>query len=210
MPTGTGKVTIDMAAPASQDLSAVSVETLIGEAMRRIFTHVNMRDASLVDTPKRVAKFWKEFNTVTDVDQLLGRSFDNSQGSSGMVVQTDVPVRCLCEHHLAPFFGVAHIGYFPNRRVVGLSKLARLVDAVGTRRPSVQETLTEELASLLYHGLESRGCIVVVRAEHTCMTVRGVNKPGVLTTTSSVKGLFRDAAQVREEFFRIINLGDRS
>jgi GTP cyclohydrolase IA len=188
-------------------LEEVPTEALLKEAMRRTFTHVDMTEHSLLDTPKRLAKFWAEFNCPTDINELLTRSFDNSKGSEGMVVQTDIPLRGLCEHHLAPFFGVAHIGYLPQKRVIGLSKLARLVDAVSTRRPSVQETVTREIADLLHHALGSLGSIVVIKATHTCMTVRGVKTPGVFTTTSSVTGLFRNANQVRDEFFRLVGLG---
>jgi GTP cyclohydrolase I len=189
-------------------LAKVSTEDLIREAMRRTFTHVDMTEESLIETPKRVAKFWREFNTLSDTQAILERSFDNKKGSSGMVVQKDLPFRALCEHHLLPFYGKVHLAYMPSKRVVGLSKLARLVKAVGVRRPSVQETITEELCELLHSGLESRGAIVVVKAEHTCMSVRGVCAPGVVTTTSSIKGIFRDAGQMRSEFFALLDVGD--
>lgn len=190
----------------ASELSKFSPEQLIGEAMRKTFTHVDMQDPSMVETPARVAKFWKEFNTPCEPEVYLKRTFDNSKGSQNMVAQADLPFRALCEHHLAPFHGKAYIAYIPKKRVIGLSKLARLVEAVGTRRPSVQETITEELANLLFDGLESQGAIVVIKAEHTCMSVRGVCVPGVVTTTSSVKGLFMHAPHIREEFFSLVGL----
>lgn len=203
-------VEIKMDMPSSlPELQGYTNEDLFRELMRRTFTHLDMKDPSIVETPKRVAKFWREFNQKADVDSLLARTFDNSDGTKGMVVQTDVPVACLCEHHLLPFFGTVDLGYIPNKSVVGLSKLARLVKALGHERPTVQETLTERLASLLYTKLDARGVIVVVRAEHTCMTVRGAQAPGVLTTTSTVKGILRDASQVREEFFELLRTNRR-
>ena len=159
-------------------------------------------DSSIVDTPNRVAKFLQEFNQGTDLKQLLKARFECD--SKGMVVQTGIPFRALCEHHLLPFLGVAHVGYIPNKWVVGLSKLTRLVQSAGTRRPSIQERLTKEICSLLSDELDCLGAIVVINAEHTCMSVRGINAPGVRTITSSVKGVFRDVPAAREEFFALI------
>lgn len=188
------------------ELRKVPPEELLREAMRQAFPNVDMTDPSLIETPKRVLKFWREFSHAGDVDQYLSRSFSNERGSQGMVVQAGIPFRALCEHHLLPFFGVAHVGYLPNQRVIGLSKLARIVRSIGTRRPTVQETVTEEIAKLLYKPLDSRGSIVVIKAEHTCMSIRGVAAPNVVTTTSAIKGLFRDAEQVRDEFFRLVEM----
>ncbi len=196
------------------DLAKFEDIELAQELLRRVFTNVDMKEPSLLETPHRLLKFWKEFNQkcdLEDIQKLLHRNFDNRKGSKSMVVQVGVPVAALCEHHLLPFFGVANIGYLPKDNVVGLSKLARLVKAIGSRRPTVQETLTREIARLLYTELGSLGSIVTVQAEHTCMTIRGVKAPGVITTTCAIEGLFRDASQSRQEFFELVKLqGGRS
>lgn len=181
-------------------------QQLVEEAMRQTFTHVDMNDPSVQETPARVIKFWKEYNTPHDPQTLLSRTFDNAKGSPGMVALSEIPFRALCEHHLAPFEGHAYVAYIPNKRVIGLSKIPRLVEAVGIHRPSVQETITEQLANLLFEGLQSQGSIVVVKAKHTCMGARGACVPEVVTTTSSVKGLFLHAPHIRQEFFSLVGL----
>jgi GTP cyclohydrolase IA len=154
----------------------------------------------LRDTPARVARAYRELfaGLFTEPDSVLDRTFDESHEE--LVLITDIPMFSFCEHHLLPFHGVAHVGYIPNEqgRVTGLSKLARLVDLYA-RRPQVQERLTSQIADAMVRRLEPRGVIVVLEAEHLCMSMRGVRKPGARTTTSAVRGLFRDSASSRAE-----------
>ncbi|WP_037354797.1 GTP cyclohydrolase I FolE [Amycolatopsis orientalis] len=159
----------------------------------------------LQDTPARVARAYQEMfaGLYTDPDEVLARTFDESHEE--LVLVTDIPMYSNCEHHLLPFHGVAHVGYIPNGdgKVTGLSKLARLVDLYA-RRPQVQERLTSQIADALVRKLEPRGVIVVVEAEHLCMSVRGIRKPGSRTTTSAVRGMLRSSATSRAEAIELI------
>jgi GTP cyclohydrolase IA len=159
----------------------------------------------LRDTPARVARAYRELfaGMFTDPDSVLARTFDESHEE--LVLVTDIPTFSFCEHHLLPFHGVAHVGYIPNEkgRVTGLSKLARLVDLCA-RRPQVQERLTSQVADAIVRRLEPRGVIVVIEAEHLCMSMRGVRKPGARTTTSAVRGMLRDSATSRAEALDLI------
>lgn len=157
------------------------------------------------DTPDRVSKmFVEELCSGYGVSiKNLFRTFD-SENYDGMVVVQDIPFTSLCEHHMVPFLGHAHIGYIPDGKVVGLSKLARVVNAY-SRRLQIQERLTLEVADAIEKHLDPSGVIVVVTAEHMCMTIRGVQAPGTLTTTSAVRGVFADnEAGEKEEFLRLI------
>jgi GTP cyclohydrolase I len=181
-----------------------SIEHHLKEVIRLI--GLNPDEEGLVDTPKRIAKFLREFNTPFDPGILLGTGFAHeTNGSSihSMVVQSNIPFRGLCEHHFAPMTGRAAIGYVPDKKVIGLSKMARLVQAVGTERPSLQEAISERIADLFSQYVEPKGCIVIIKAEHSCMTCRGINTPGVVTTTSSIRGIFRDVQAARQEFFEL-------
>lgn len=186
-----------------------SIATHYAEIIRALGLPVNSEGLS--DTPKRVAKFLMEFNQKPNYDEILGSVFEHvgpdSNATRAMVAQTEIPFRGLCEHHFLPFFGKAHIGYIPKDRVVGLSKLTRLVQAVGTARPSIQETITNEIADILTSRLDPLGVMVVVSAEHTCMAVRGINAPGVVTTTSAVRGVFMQVPAARQEFLSFIKGG---
>ena len=165
-------------------------------------------DASTRDTPERWVRFITEFTKGTGpTEEILGDLFDiqRSDSTQGMIVQTGIPFRMICEHHLLPAIGFAHIGYLPRKAVVGLSKLSRLVDAVGTEKPSLQEAITARIASILYDKADAMGTAVVIEAEHTCMACRGVSRAGVKTLTSSVLGVFRDVPQARSEFLTLIN-----
>ena len=159
----------------------------------------------LRDTPARVARSYAEIfaGIGTDAADVLGTTFDIAHDE--MVLVKDIELVSTCEHHLLPFTGVAHVGYIPsvNGRVTGLSKLARLVD-VYARRLQVQERLTTQIADALVDHLDARGVIVVVEAEHTCMTMRGVRKPGSRTVTSAVRGLLRHPATRAEAMSLII------
>jgi GTP cyclohydrolase I len=160
----------------------------------------------LQDTPARVARAYLEMfgGLYTDPDTVLDKTFDESHDE--LVLVTDIPTYSTCEHHLVPFHGVTHVGYIPNAqgKVTGLSKLARLVDLYA-KRPQVQERLTTQVADALVRKLEPRGVIVVVEAEHLCMAMRGIRKPGARTTTSAVRGMLRSSATSRQEALALIN-----
>jgi len=160
----------------------------------------------LLDTPKRVVKAFEDFFSGydTDPEELLSRTFEEVEGYDEMVVLRDIRLESHCEHHLAPFIGRAHIAYLPNKRVVGISKLARLVDAY-SKRLQIQEKLTAQIANTLNDVLQPKGVAVVVEAQHQCMTTRGVHKPGVTMQTSRMLGLFRQDPRTRQEFFSLIN-----
>ncbi|SFK77250.1 GTP cyclohydrolase I [Amycolatopsis sacchari] len=159
----------------------------------------------LRDTPARVARAYQEMfaGLYTDPDSVLDRTFDESHEE--MVLVTDIPIYSTCEHHLVPFHGVAHVGYIPNGqgKVTGLSKLARLVDLYA-KRPQVQERLTSQVADALERKLKPRGVIVVIEAEHLCMSMRGIRKAGARTTTSAVRGLLQSSASTRAEALELI------
>jgi GTP cyclohydrolase IA len=159
----------------------------------------------LLDTPARVARAYQEFfvGLQQDPDEILTTIFD--EGHDEMVLVRDISFTSFCEHHLVPFMGKASVGYIPNEsgQITGLSKLARLVD-VYARRPQVQERLTTQIADTLEKCLRPRGVIVVVQAEHQCMSIRGVRKPGALTVTSAVRGQFRSSVATRSEAMSLI------
>ncbi len=159
----------------------------------------------LEKTPLRVAKMYEEiFSGMTeDPSQHFEVTFDEHHEE--MVLVRDIPFYSMCEHHLVPFFGMAHVAYIPavNGRICGLSKLARLVDAFA-RRPQVQERLTSQIADTLIEHLEPQGVIVVLEAEHMCMSMRGTKKPGAKTTTSAVRGLFERSQATRSEALSLI------
>lgn len=175
---------------------------------KEILTEFNLdvEDPSIKDTPIRFAKFLASFNQPFDAGSMLKRSFQSADTSS-IVAQSNIPFVMLCEHHLMPAIGHAHIAYLPaNGIVVGLSKLTRLVRCVGHERPSLQETINDRIASLLHEHLKPKGVLVVIQAEHTCMTCRGAEAPGVVTSTSIVRGAFRDTPQARVEAFNLLQL----
>lgn len=157
----------------------------------------------LVDTPRRVVAAYKETlgGREVDIPKLLSVGFE--EGHDEMVILRDIPFFSTCEHHLIPFHGVAHIGYVPNGRVVGLSKLARLVDAVA-RRPQLQERLTAQIADMLMETIVPQGAGVAVEAEHLCMQMRGIKKPGSRMLTSAMRGSFRDQEETRAEFLSLV------
>ena len=159
----------------------------------------------LQDTPARVARAYKEMfaGLYTNPDDVLATSFDEQHDE--MVLVKEIPLFSTCEHHLVSFHGVAHVGYIPgdDGRVTGLSKIARVVDLYA-RRPQVQERLTGQIADALMRKLDPRGVIVIVEAEHLCMAMRGVRKPGAITTTSAVRGQFKTCAASRAEALDLI------
>jgi GTP cyclohydrolase IA len=157
----------------------------------------------LRDTPARVARMYTEMfaGLHQDPGEHLRKKFTEKYDE--VVLVRDISFASMCEHHLLPFTGVAHIAYLPEGRIAGLSKLARVVESV-SHRPQVQERMTEELADLLMRELEPKGVGVIVEATHSCMTIRGVRKPGSLCTTSAMRGIFRDNSKTRGELLSLI------
>jgi GTP cyclohydrolase I len=153
----------------------------------------------LADTPRRVANAYAELLTPTSFDLT---TFPNDEDYDELVVARGIPFHSLCEHHLLPFHGFAHVAYLPGDRIIGLSKLGRVVDKFA-RRLQVQERLTNQIAVWLEENLEPKGVGVVLEAEHLCMSLRGVQKPGTLTMTSALRGLVRDDPRTRQEFLAL-------
>jgi len=158
----------------------------------------------LLDTPGRVVRSYRELFAGYDADPraYLERVFEEVGGYDELVVLRDIRVTSFCEHHMLPVVGVAHVGYLPSQRVVGISKLARVVQGFA-RRLQIQEKLTADIAHAIYEILQPKGVGVVVRAEHNCMTLRGVNSPGATLTTSHLLGEVRDDPKTRQEFLRL-------
>lgn len=159
----------------------------------------------LLETPKRVVKSYEEFfkGYAMDPEEVLQKTFEEVEGYDEMVIVRDIALESHCEHHMVPFVGRAHVGYLPDKRVVGLSKLARVVE-VYARRLQIQEKLTAQVADTIQRVLEPKGVAVVIEAEHQCMTTRGVRKPGSMTVTSRMLGAFREDHRTRKEFLSMI------
>ena len=160
----------------------------------------------LVETPKRVVKSYQEFyeGYFQDPDEILSKFFNEIEGYDEIVLVKDIPFQSHCEHHMVPILGIAHVGYLPDQRVVGLSKLARIVDLYA-KRLQTQETMTAQIADTIERVLKPRGVAVVIDAEHQCMSSRGVNKIGTSTVTSRMLGVFRDNEKSRMEVMSLIN-----
>jgi GTP cyclohydrolase I len=177
----------------------------IRRAVREILAAIgeNPDREGLLETPDRVARMYAEiFSGLSDDPAVhLARTFTQKQDE--MVLVKDIEFASCCEHHLLPFIGKVHVAYLPNGKIVGLSKLARVVDAVA-RRPQVQERMTETIADLLVTHLKARGVGVIVEANHSCMTIRGVRKPGAMTITSSMRGGFLDNPATRAEMLSLV------
>jgi len=163
------------------------------------------RNPDLARTPQRLALAYADLLTPVDFDMT---TFDNVEEYDEMVIVRDIPMQSVCEHHLLPFVGRAHVAYLPAARIVGLSKLARVV-AHYASAPQTQERLTTQIASALDEHLRPRGVGVVIEAEHTCMTLRGAKAPGATTTTSSLRGLVKENASSRAEFLALVGRGER-
>lgn len=159
----------------------------------------------LRETPDRVLKAWREWTSGYSQDpaKVLKSFEDGAEGYDEMILLDAIPVQSHCEHHLAPFVGTAAVGYIPNGRIVGLSKIPRLVN-IFSKRLQVQERLTNQIAEAMMEHLKPKGVGVVIRAEHYCMATRGVHTPGVITTTSALRGIFMEAS-VRAEFLALAN-----
>ena len=161
----------------------------------------------LVDTPKRVATAYKEWFGGYEMkpEEYLKRTFEEVEGYDEMVILRDIEFESHCEHHMAPIIGVAHVGYIPNGRVVGISKLARVVEAYA-KRLQVQEKMTAQIANCIQNVLKPKGVGVVIVAKHECMTTRGVHKTGVSMVTSKLLGSFREDARTRAEFLQCVGI----
>jgi GTP cyclohydrolase I len=197
---GTGR------APGARAFDAAKVE----QATRMLLEGIGEDPAreGLLDTPARVTRMYAEImaGLMTDPADVLQTVFEEHHDE--MVLERGIPMASICEHHLIPFLGRAHVAYIPNvqGQITGLSKLARLVDVL-SKRPQVQERLTVQIADELVRSLDPRGVLVVVEAEHLCMSMRGVRKPGVMTVTSAVRGVFRQSQATRMEALELIGMG---
>ena len=164
---------------------------------------LDRNDPNLRETPVRVAKMYLEmFHGIVEGAEPNITTFPNEENYSSMVMERDIPFYSMCAHHLVPFYGHAHIAYIPKRRIVGLSKLPRILEFYA-KRPQIQERLTEQVADYLWGALAPLGAMVVVEARHLCVEMRGVKKPGALTVTSAIRGCFEDR-RVREEFLSFL------
>ena len=159
----------------------------------------------LIETPKRVVRAYEQFFAGYEMDpkEVLSKVFEEVEGYDEMVIVKDIRVESHCEHHMVPILGKAHVGYLPNKRIVGISKLARVVDIFG-KRLQTQEVMTAQIANVINEVLEPRGVAVVMNAKHQCMTTRGVHKPESSTITSTMLGAFRENPDTRAEFMNLI------
>jgi len=164
----------------------------------------------LVETPKRVVAAYEEFfeGYSQNPEDILRKTFEEVEGYDEMVIVKDIRLESHCEHHIVPILGTAHIGYIPNKRVVGISKLARIVDVFG-KRLQTQETMTSQIATTIENVLDPKGVAVVIDAGHQCMSTRGVHKTESSTVTSSMKGVFKENQVTRNEFLSFINLSNK-
>ena len=165
----------------------------------------NPNREGLIETPERVVSAYEEFfaGYNMDPDEVLNKTFEEVAGYDEMVIVKDVRLESHCEHHMVPFIGIAHVAYIPHKRVVGISKLARIVD-VYAKRLQTQETMTAQIADTIQRVLEPRGVAVVIDAEHQCMSTRGVHKSETSTVTSRMLGIFRTDERTRSEFMNLI------
>ncbi len=177
-------------------LAVASIIEAIGE---------NPLREGIKDTPQRVAEMYAELFSGLDADPKADLVVDFGEGYEEMVILRDIPFYSMCEHHLLPFYGIAHVGYIPSPggRVIGVSKLARVVE-ICARRPQLQERMTRQIADAIFEALQPIGVAVVIQAEHLCMVMRGIKKPGTTVITSSVRGNFRSKVATRSEFLSLI------
>jgi GTP cyclohydrolase I len=181
---------------AKIETAVLSIIEAIGDDPRR---------EGLQGTPQRIAEMYAEVFSGLDMDARAELTVGFEVGHREMVILKDIPFHSMCEHHLLPFYGVAHVGYIPNKdgRVVGVSKLARVVE-IFAKRPQLQERMTSQIADAILEVLQPDGVAVVVQAEHLCMTMRGIKKPGSNVLTSATRGLFRTRAATRAEFLSLV------
>ena len=180
------------------------------EAMNAVKTLIawagdNPEREGLIETPKRVVNAYREFFSGYGVDtsKILGKTFEEINGYDEIVLLKNIRFESHCEHHIAPFIGVAHIAYLPNKKVVGISKIARLLD-VFAKRLQTQETMTSQIAEALQKSLQPKGVAVILDAEHQCMTTRGIHKPGTTTVTTKMLGDFKSSKELEKKFLLMI------
>jgi len=197
-------------APANRPAGAASRQASREQALEAVRTLIRWAGddpdrEGLAGTPERVVKSYQEYYGGYGVDpvDLLQRTFEEVDGYDEMVLLRDIPFESHCEHHLAPIIGKAHVAYMPRNRVIGISKLVRVVEAY-SRRLQIQEKMTAQIANTINEVLEPKGVAVVIEAAHQCMTTRGVHRPGVAMVTSRMLGLFRKDARTRREFLALI------
>ena len=166
----------------------------------------NPNREGLIETPKRVVDAYKEFfeGYSQNPDEILSKTFEEVEGYDEMVLIKNIRLESHCEHHIVPILGIAHVAYMPNKRVVGISKLARLVD-VYAKRLQIQETLTSQIAETIQRVLDPLGVAVIIDASHQCMTTRGVHKPESSTVTKRMLGVFKNDTEIRSEFMQLIS-----
>jgi len=206
------KVSKDEALKAVKTLNNENPQSsLQAEAMEAVKTLIlwagdNPEREGLLDTPKRVVKAYKQFFSGynDDPEEILSRTFEEVDGYDDAVIVRDIRLESHCEHHMVPIIGVAHVGYIPSNRVVGISKLARLVDCY-SKRLQTQETMTAQIANTIDKVLKPKGVAVVIDSNHNCMSTRGVHKTHSSTITSRMLGIFRTDIKAREEFINLIN-----
>ncbi|HEY7975244.1 MAG TPA: GTP cyclohydrolase I FolE [Ktedonobacterales bacterium] len=188
--------------PATEPVDTARIRAAVREIILGVGENPDRE--GLRDTPRRVADMYAEvFSGLReDPADVLRVGFE--EGHQEMVIVKDIPFYSMCEHHFLPFHGVAHIGYIPNGRVVGLSKLARAVEILA-RRPQLQERLSSQLADVVMETMAPQGVAVVISANHLCMTMRGIRKPGSLTVTSAMRGVFQRSSATRAEFMSLIS-----
>jgi GTP cyclohydrolase I len=196
----------DSPSTASRPVDQARIERAVREILQAVGEDPDRE--GLLETPARVARMYAELFSGLHADPRVHLRKAFTEKYDEIVLVRDIAFNSVCEHHLLPFTGHAHIGYLPDGRVLGLSKLARVVETL-SRRPQVQERLTEQIADLLVHDLGAKGVAVVVEASHTCMTIRGVQKPGSVCVTSAMKGVFRANVSSRAEVMSLI-FGGRS
>ncbi len=192
----------------TQEISEKSLEKEAMEAVKTLILWAgdDPEREGLLDTPKRVVKAYKQFfaGYKEDPEEILSRTFEEVDGYDDAVIVRDIRLESHCEHHMVPIIGVAHVGYIPSNRVVGISKLARLVDLY-SKRLQTQETMTAQIANTIDKVLKPKGVAVVIDSNHNCMSTRGVHKANSSTITSRMLGIFRTDEKAREEFISLIN-----
>ena len=207
----TEKTNDDALNAAKNMTQKISEKSLEKEAMEAVKTLIlwagdDPEREGLLDTPKRVVKAYKQFfaGYKEDPEEILSRTFEEVDGYDDAVIVRDIRLESHCEHHMVPIIGVAHVGYIPSKRVVGISKLARLVDLY-SKRLQTQETMTAQIANTIDKVLKPKGVAVVIDSNHNCMSTRGVHKANSSTITSRMLGIFRTDEKAREEFISLIN-----
>ena len=199
---------MDKTIPAMMDEGEKPSKQEVEEAVRTLIRWAgdDPTREGLLGTPDRVARSFLEFfaGYGENPEEYLARTFEEVQGYDEMIILKDIRMESYCEHHMVPFVGKAHVAYMPNDRVVGISKLARVVDAF-SKRLQIQEKLTQQIADTINNSLKPKGVAVIIESAHQCMTTRGVHKDGVTMVTSAMLGCFRDSAVTRNELLSFID-----